>query len=429
MYSVGGKIVSVGNRFPEKKVNTLTFQVSSVQFPDPFLNINDGRNYVVFDSSEPNSVTVSWGDGVVETFDFGTDGFSDPYRIGWTSNGEISTAGGGGAVLGDCLAGRHIYQDGNEGLRTITFTFRDLSKIKSTIFSFSKLYGQFPLEIGSAINLNKIVLDRTLNLSGLPKTLVNNRNIEQFLFSDSFVSRLKKIPEGIFENKVTNLRGSSIFDLSDKISSNFFKINNLSTTLTYLRLDDCLINELPNSLSQCTLLYGLLINDNPIKNPEILETLFNLDRLYIDCDSFENGLFETNNLTRLRTLFIRDLNESLINEIPLKWTGFKALVNLIEFKNSTRTNPLFQTFIENFYTLCTENGFLDPSSTEAQNTGSPEQFRDISWGDGNDWFTVTNPIQAPSGFSLGISNGTPANNAEKIYVLVENYGHSVELAP
>jgi hypothetical protein len=182
-------------------------------------------------------------------------------------------------------------------------------------------------------------------------------------------------------------------------------------------------------LSECVLLSDLRLLSNPIKNPEILETLFNLDRLYIGCDSFENGLFETSNFTILRNFLVANLTESLILEIPLKWTGLKALTNFVLFRYVIGTTPLFQTFIENFYTLCTENGFLDPSSTEAQNTGFPEQFRDISWGDGNDWFTVTNPIQAPSGFSLGISNGAPANNAEKIYVLVENYGHSVELAP
>jgi hypothetical protein len=194
-------------------------------------------------------------------------------------------------------------------------------------------------------------------------------------------------------------------------------------------MGSCNIQVLPSELSECLLLTDLRISRNPIKNPEVLEPLFNLDRLYIDCGSLENGLFETNNLTRLRTLFVRDLDESLINEIPLKWTGFKALSSFVAFRLAITTNLLFQTFIENFYTLCTENGFLDPDSTEAQSTGFPEQFRDISWGDDTDWFTVSDPIQAPSGFSQGINNGTPANNAEKIYVLVENYGHSVELAP
>ena len=425
MYSVGGKIVGVENKFPEKRVNTLTFQVQGDQFPDYVLDFNDQRNRVYFDSSVPNSVTVDWGDGETEIFNFGTDGRGTSYRIGWTSNGQSTTDTN---LTGDTLAGRHVYQDGNSGLRTITFTFNDLSKITGVIFYFSMLYGQFPLEIGSAINLKTIELGRTKFLTGLPSTLISNKNIENFLFSDSFVNPLDKIPDGIFENKVIVLRGASSFDLSDRISSNFFKINNLADNITELNLEICSITMLPKSLSECVLLSDLRIGNNPIKNPEVLETLFNLYRLYIDSYSFENGLFETNNLTKLRNFWVSSMTESLINEIPLKWTGLKSLTNFVYFYSVIKTNLLFQTFIENFYTLCTENGFLNPSSTEAQNTGFPEQFRDISWGDGNDWFTVSDTIQAPSGFSSGISNGTPENNAEKIYVLVENYGHTVALA-
>jgi hypothetical protein len=426
MYSVGGKIVGVENKFPEKRVNTLTFQAQGVQFPDYVLDFNNQRNRVYFDSSVPNSVTVDWGDGETEIFNFGTDGRGTSYRIGWTSNGQSTPDTD---ITGDTLAGRHVYQDGNSGLRTITFTFNDLSKITSTIFSFTKLYGQFPLEIGNAVNLKKIELGRTKFLTGLPSTLINNKNIEFFIFADAFVNKLSVIPNGIFENNVIDFRGQNVFDLSDRISSNFFKINNLKDTMTDLNFIGCSINLLPESLSQCTLLQDLRIIGNPIRNPEVLESLLNLDRLYVDCDSFENGLFETNNLTKLRSFLSRNLTESLIFEIPLKWTGLKALSNFVGFANVVGTTIIFQAFIENFYTLCTQNGFLDPSSTEAQNTGFPEQFRDISWGAGNDWFTLSDPIQAPNGFSQGVSNGTPANNAEKIYVLVENYGHTVELAP
>jgi hypothetical protein len=427
MYSVGGKIISVENKFPENKVNTLTFQVSSVQFPDHVFGINDNRNHVYFDSSEPNSVTVNWGDGEIETFNFGRDGQANPYRIGWTSNGEPTTPST--VVIGNCLAGRHIYQDQNEGIRTITLTFRDLSKITRITFERCRLYNQFPIEVGAASSLNRIDLFATEFLTGLPTTISDNKNIETLRLSKSFVNKLDKIPDGIFENKISTFNGSSSFDLSDPISSNFFKINNLKTTLRSLGFSSNFITILPSSLSECVLLSTLTIGNNPIKNPEVLESLFNLTRLYIDSDFFENGLFETNNLTKLSSFFIQDMTENLINEIPLKWTGLKSLSSFVVFGWVIRTNLLFQTFIENFYTLCTQNGFLDPDSTEAQNTGFPEQFRDISWGDGNDWFTLSDPIQAPSGFSLGISNGTPANNAEKIYVLVENYGHTVELAP
>jgi hypothetical protein len=190
-----------------------------------------------------------------------------------------------------------------------------------------------------------------------------------------------------------------------------------------------LIKKLPESLSDCTLLIDLRLSSNSIENLEVINNLSNLNILQLDAEAFENDLFVTENLTKVTLLYVRDLNENVINEMPLKWRGFKSLNSFSSFSFVVKTNFLFQLFIENFYTLCTENGFLDPSSTEAQNTGFPEQFRDISWGGGSNWFTLSDPIQAPSGFSSGISNGTPANNAEKIYVLVENYGHTVTLAP
>jgi hypothetical protein len=423
MYSVGGKIVSVENKFPENKVNTLTFQVQGTQFPDHDLGFNNPNNWAYFDSPTTNSVSVNWGDGVNQVFEFGS--FQQNYRIAWTGNGEGETF----RFPQDTLAGRHVYEDGNQGLRTITFTFRDLSKIEALHFNYTRLYGNFPKEIGQAKLLNEFEITNSKFITSLPESLIKNTNIKIFIFNRSFPEPLDKIPVGIFGNKVVQLGADNSFNLSDKISSNLFRIGELSETLENLEFFNCQINYLPDSLSLCQKLGYLRLDNNFIKNPEVLESLFNLGFLIINVEYFENGLFETTNLKKIRFFSSKYLTENLISEIPLKWTGLKSLKSLLVFNLIVINNPLFQTFIENFYILCTENGFLDPSSTEAQNTGFPEQFRDISWGGGDDWFTVTNTIQAPSGFSLGISNGTPANNAEKIYVLVENYGHTVELAP
>jgi hypothetical protein len=423
MYSVGGKIVSVENKFPENKVNTLTFQVQGTQFPDHDLGFNNPNNWAYFDSPTTNSVSVNWGDGVNEVFEFGS--FRQNYRIAWTGNGESEIS----RFPQGTLAGRHVYEDGNQGLRTITFTFRDLSKIEALHFNYTRLYGNFPKEIGQAKLLNEFEITNSKFITSLPESLIKNTNIKSFIFNRSFSEPLDKIPAGIFGNKVVQIGADNSFNLSDNISSNLFRIGELSETLETLEFYNCQINYLPDSFSLCQKLAYLRLDSNFIKNPEVLEPLFNLSYLTINVEYFENGLFETTNLKKIRFLGSKYLTENLISEIPLKWTGLKSLINFVRFQYVVRDNIVFQAFIENFYTLCTENGFLDPSSTEAQNTGFPEQFRDISWGDGNDWFTVTNPIQAPSGFSLGISNGTPANNAEKIYVLVENYGHTVELAP
>jgi hypothetical protein len=420
MYSVGGKTVSVENKFPEKRVNTLTFQVQGTEFPK---TTSSNDPYFMFGSEIENSFIVNYGDGESDLLDFEFQSLFNPFFIGHFKGFEFTSN-----KLPNNHLLPHSYQDSNTGPRFVTFDFQDLSKIIVIDIRFCELIGNFPIEIGFSNNLKKISLRGTNLLGGFPESLSNLTLLEEISLSRTFETPLVKIPDGFFNNKLKTLNISSSFNLNDVISSNLFKINQLSDTLDTLNMSSCNIQVLPSELSECLLLTDLRLRANPIKNPEPISNLSNLDRLYIACDSFENGLFETNNLTKLRTIWIQDLTETLINEIPLKWTGFKALVKLAQFKTSTRTNPLFQTFIENFYILCTENGFLDPSSTEAQNTGFPEQFRDISWGDGNDWFTVTNPIQAPSGFSQGVSNGTPANNAEKIYVLVENYGHSVELA-
>jgi hypothetical protein len=423
IYSVEGRIVKVDDRFFENKVKSLTYQYQGNFFPQSYYASNpnvgsgysDGNEIIFFKSTKPNTLTVNYGDGNSVTKEFTPSGST--FICGLTINTENHPY----------AIPQHVYDDGFTGLRNITFEFLDPDYIIEIKFRFVQLFGSLPVDTIYFKNLSDLSYHYTSNIVLVPDSFP--KKVKTFTLSNALQNRLESLPDTLFSTEIQDLNLSSSYDLSDNISSNFFKINILKDTLTNLSLQSCSIALLPQSLSECVLVSDLRLLSNPIKNPEVLETLFNLDRLYIGCGSFENGLFETNNLTRLRNFWVPNMTESLILEIPLKWTGLKALTSFVRFQNVVKTNFLFQLFIENFYTLCTQNGFLDPSSTEAQNTGFPEQFRDISWGAGNDWFTVTNSIQAPSGFSLGISNGTPANNAEKIYVLVENYGHTVELAP
>jgi hypothetical protein len=420
IYSVEGRVVKVDDRFFEKKVKSLTYQYQGNLFPQSYYNIpnagdNNGNEIILFRSTKPNNLTVNYGDGNSVTKEFTPSGST--FICGLTINTENHPY----------AIPQHVYNDGFTGLRNITFEFLDPDYIIEIKFRFVQLFGSLPVDTIYFKNLSDLTYSFASNIVTVPDSFPEK--IQNFRLSTALVNKLNSLPDTLFLTEMQDLNLTASYDLSDNISSNFFKINILKDTLTNLSLQSCLIGLLPQSLSECVLIDDLRLLGNPIKNPEVLESLFNLDRLYIDCDSFENGLFETTLLTGLRFFYVGNLTESLINEIPLKWTGLKALSNFVIFGNVVKTNIIFQAFIENFYTLCTENGFLDPSSTEAQNTGFPEQFRDISWGDGNDWFTLSDPIQAPSGFSLGISNGTPANNAEKIYVLIENYGHTVELAP
>ena len=100
MYSVGGKIVSVGNRFPEFRINTLTFEVTGDRFPSPS-NSNLYGFSITF--SSPMSYKINYGDGVVESF---TNQSS--YSIRANQNpGDV-----------------HEYIDGNTPNRFVTFEFQ-----------------------------------------------------------------------------------------------------------------------------------------------------------------------------------------------------------------------------------------------------------------------------------------------------------------
>ena len=417
-YSVDGKIVQVEETFCERKVNMLTFQVEGSQFPNfSAADINNYRNYFWFDSLVENSVTVNWGDGVTEVFNFSSDGNSD-FRIGWTGNGQETSRG----ITGDVLAGRHIYQDGNEGLRQITFTFNDLSKIFFNDVSQTRLNGIYPDEIGAATSLNRIRLFKSESLIGLPDSLSNVKGIESIGFSDSFITPLNVIPDSFFSNPLTNLSVTSSFILTDPISSNFFKINQLADTLEFFQASKCEIVVLPKELGECTKLEDLRINGNSIINPEVVESLLNLNRLFIGIDPTAE-LFETDNLNKITRLSVRDMQPDQINTIPQKWTGFKSLKSFTVFQFDIQSDTSFDIFINTFYELCTTNGFLNPASTQAVNTGFPEQFRDIPWGHSS--LTQTGEILEPTGYVQGSSNGTPTNQGQKIYVLVNNYGHNV----
>jgi hypothetical protein len=322
----------------------------------------------------------------------------------------------------------HTYTDNNSGPRFITFTFQNAEDIYKIYFNTVVLIGALPKELNFFKGLKIISLNRVYELSDLNINI--SKNLEIFNLSQAVITPFNFIPDSIFQSNLSGLVINGVFDLSDNLTSGFFKINQLSSTLTNLSINNTFNQELPIEVSSLNKLTSFQSAGNPYTEMQsVINDIPSLTTLYHGSTlSQPIELINFNNLNLLGTLLLsfEDLDFSTMSE---NWFGLKSLYRFYNHRLVIKTTQKFNEFTENFYTLCTENGFLDPDSTEAQSTGFPEQFRDISWGGGKDWFTLSDPIQAPSGFSLGISNGTPANNAEKIYVLVENYGHSVELAP
>jgi len=208
MYSVGGKIVSVGNRFPEFRINTLTFEVTGDRFPSP---TNSDLYGFVISFSSPMSYKINYGDGVVESF---TN--QSLYSIRANQNpGDV-----------------HEYIDGNTSSRFVTFEFESLINIELIQINFVSVIGFFPVEVGLIKNLRELGL-RGTNFDGFPPSFFDLRNLKGLGLGGAFSFQFPAIFDGIFLNPLYTLTLDTSFDLRDHISSNFFKINQLSETLTF----------------------------------------------------------------------------------------------------------------------------------------------------------------------------------------------------
>jgi hypothetical protein len=420
LYSLDNRIISVEDRFPQRINNSLTFQVDGDRFPNPnFLTYSNG---FLFRSLIKQSISVNWGDGTIESYTT-SDSRNIGEYIGWTQDGEDSVY-----IKNDEVKPIHNYQDSNVGNRFITFTFENLNEIFAFRSSQIKLIGPFPTNILSAKNLGSLILFGPLFITTLPD-LSKNKDLSTITLgrinenSNSF----NKIPENFFETNPKIFRVVNTFDLSNLIASNLFRIGEM-TNLEQLDLSGCLATELDESFGNLIEIRDLRLLGNPFTYfPESIAKLPKMYRLYFQLDfSVENASFpDFKDLVSLTTFYFISNNSGTsfnLQEIPLKWAGLVKLSSFALFRRFIKNNDKFDEFTDVFYTLCTNEGYINASSVPLGDL-YPDRFKNISWGHSS--LTQTGNIQAPVGFSQGISNGTPANQGEKIYVLVNNFGHTI----
>jgi hypothetical protein len=403
MYSVGGKIVSVGNKFPENRINTLTFEASGSTFP----NFTKSFSSFIINFSNPMSFRINYGDGVVESF---TN--QSLYSIRANQNpGDV-----------------HEYIDGNTSNRFVTFEFESLLNIEVIQIDFVSVIGFFPVEVGLIKNLRQLGLRRT-NFDNFPRSFFDLRNLRIIGLDGALSFQFPAIFDGVFLNPITSLTLDTSFDLRDHISSNFFKINQLSETLTSLSVQRCNLTDLPIEIESLKELdnFRALFNEFTELPKELLQ-LPKLTRLAIGVNpprqviNTEMLNFDNPNCKKIELLTMRISNLDF-SEISIKWDGLKSLETVRQFNDMVTTNARFDEFTDQMYDLVIQNGFLDTSSTEAQLEEFPGQFRDIVWGASS--LTQTGAVEAPPQFVQGSNNGNPINQGQKIYVLVNNYGHTI----
>jgi len=426
MYNVGGKIVSVGNKFPEKKVKTLTFRTRGTKFIQSSVPIIQNNERFFLDFSSPTTVNINYGDGFSENIV--TPAYESSFRIGFIADGAVGvTSSGSFGVGGESLIPSHTYQDGFSGERTVTFTIANPEYLIGVFILRLDFIGNPPIEMLEFKNNISITLTAT-NFEQIFEFLPIR--LESYRVGGAVNTVLQTLPDSIFKTNLEILILQDIFNLSDNISSNFFKISQLSNTLEFLNVISCKVKKLPNEINDLKFLDRLEATDNEFDFfPSEFNEIIVLDRLVVGNRDYNNGeLLDTtypdmSNLINLRTLGFSFTNqETDVYNFLLPLVSLKT-IQLNTFRYGFSSNQRFNAFIDSFYSLCIFKAFLNTSSSEAQLSNYPNQFRDISWG----WsgLTQTGTIEAPSGFIQGSNNGNPINQGQKIYVLVNNYGHTV----
>lgn len=414
LYSRNGKILTRNSKVVEKILKTLVFYTEDSEFPE----INTGGQSARFEiySTEPQNVTVDFSDGTVVVYPFVND--NGTYFFGLAkliSSDTLRTGENNGHVFTD------VENNGNN--RPISFTFEKIQSINQIRIDFCNIYSPFPETFSQLKNIRILFLRRLRKLTSRISKIGRTKSLTSIALSDIGVSKFNVIDEGFFNNTdIYSINISGVFNLSNPISSNFFRINEFKR-LNGLSLTNSNIGFLPETFKDLSSSLTFLdARANNIINPEYLEVFINMVRLLVRLDPSVDVLFSCDNLYNVSYLYVEQLTPLLISQIPEKWRGLKSLSDLGVPSHRFINQEDFDLFIDKLYDLSIAEGFLDVTSTEAINTGFPSQFRDVSWG--SSLLTQTGIIEAPLEFVQGESNGNPINQGQKIYVLVNNYGHN-----
>lgn len=416
--TIDGRLgTTIDGRFTEENVDTLSYMMEGAYFPQ---TKKAGSGHMYFESTEPQEVTLSYGDGTTDTYLMvEVDG---NYRIGWhAEDSEISLLPNGSRKP------RHLYEDSNTDSRTVSIKFeKPLSLI--TVFSdHIILYGSYPTEIGSFKNLDYFNITWARSISEVPVSIGKLKKLRGLVFQYNTIDKELKIPDVFFE--LTNLKKLTLdgsFDLRDPISSNLFKINQL-TKLERLGLTACNIVTLPNEFYQLENLTDLRLSNNAFKvYPTQLKELKSISTLFIGFDPSMSTFLEWGDFVNYEKLgsfspFYPYFN---LQAIPEDWKYLYSLYRVaqgIYFKRFIATDARFDEFINAFYELITnEASITEGGSAEPY----PNRFRDIAWGDTS--LTFTGIYEAPSGYVQGSDNGNPVTQGQRVYVMIEQYGHTIK---
>lgn len=404
---INNRIVRVGGRRAIINENKpLNFIVEGDVFP----KITSSVAEFVIRSSTPNKMTVNLGDGTTRTWEFTwVGGNAQYYRILFRNS------------LPEMF---HTYTDGNTGQRNISITFDNPENITHIQSTFQHFYGAFPRNIYTLKSLNLLYI-RNSFLTSFPNVFNQLENLRTLRLWNIGTAISERIPTTILQSSITNLDISQSVNLQDVFASNLYLLCELlGDKLTTLNINDTNLHTLPPNFYKMTSLDSLHIAGVISETmPEEVNTLPQLK--FLKLANQRGGMKyigSFSNLVNLETLdcevgygleqFIPDDFENCIKIKTMDYEGV--------FRHSqTRVDRFVDEIYEHITTY---------ASMLSGNTPFRQMAISISYTDDVNGFYYSPPpsgtYQQPANYIQGVDNGNPANQLEKVWVLVNQYEHT-----
>lgn len=395
LVSLDGKI------FINPPAPALEFRTNQNQFPPKFGNNN---GYLRFTSVGDNIIYID--------FDDGTPIFSQAFSGNFNMQSYPTPF--------------YNYTTAEERIVKIWFEFPQ--RIRQVNSTFSAYGGTFPTTIG-LYNLDVIYFNRSY-FNVIP-TQMTGGSFEHVRLSYATQDTIHFIPEWIISSKIKELTLVEGFDLSNLAISNLdrlIEIQGLETLdISSSSIDN---NAIPSNWKDITSLRTLGLGSNPIT--EITQELNDCKQLttlsigyrvkkWVSAGSslftsWGIGVSDMPNLTTLRWAYCTHISD-------VAPTGLETATNLktLDGRNCYDTELRINNFIDSIYSLVTMYASMSTGNT---------LLRQVNLNVGYITFVelTTRPsglYQAPSGYTQGVSNGTPESQMEKIYVLVNQYDWTI----
>lgn len=417
-FKINGKQCLLDGRFAETRGGALSFQVAGSHFPysnyePPDSNtIAFNSTFFSFSSSVANKATINYADGSIITYDFKQFGGAYVLRF-YTS-----------IPLGDSINSPiYTYADGNADKRVIQISFAKPDAITEITTQNTNIYGVFPSSIIELSSLAKINLSRT-QITQFPVSLSGLKSLTIMTLLRIGYAISIRIPSEFLSLNLSYLDVSGSVDMSNLETSNFISLCNsdLKYILNTLIISGCELSTLPADVANLIALRTLNISYNLFDTvPASVNSITSLTFLQVGSGLGVNSTIKfwssISNLVNLVTLNCA-IAQNMETNLP-QGMGNCVLLKTFNVSATYNTTARIDAFINNMYDFVVANAAIFGANTL--------KFRGMTVSNVQSGSTSGVPsgtYQQPAGFALGISNGTPASPREKIWVMVNQYGHT-----